>query len=122
MYLLQRQRRDLPSSNNFLMVSMQTMTTDLLIVQQSPICFGCIKACNIGGAPVSIILYESLHRRYVDIVPRGGDLVLCRRLHSSVYAPICRVLWEKLCLRKLPIPLDVLQSYFPLFERLKFGI
>lgn len=91
----------------------------LLIVEANSICFGCMKARDLRGCDASIILYENLYTRYVDIVPRTGDVLLCYLLHSSVHLPICRLKPELLCLRQLPIPCDVLQHYFPLLERLR---
>ena len=93
--------------------------TTLLYVTACPISFGCIKAQDIRGNHATIILYEDLLHRYVDIVPNTGDLLLCRFTHSSVYVPVARVVQPALCLRMLPIPSDVLQLYFPLFEPLK---
>lgn len=94
----------------------------LLIVESSSIFFGCIKARDVAGNAATVILYENMHIRYVDIVPFSGDLLLCYSIHASVYRPFCRVVWGSLYLRRLPIPHDVMHYYFPLFERLKFSV
>lgn len=95
--------------------------THLLIVEASPLCFGCVKAHDLAGRSASVILYENTRVKHVDIVPNAGDLLLCRLVHSSVYIPVYRIARESLSLRCLPIPSDVLQAYFPLFERLKYS-
>ena len=91
----------------------------LLEVQPCALSFGCMQARDLLGNPATVVLYEDLRRRYVDNVPRFGDWLLCDHLHASVYRPIRRVIRAALCLRKLPLPDDVLRYYFPLTEPLK---
>ena len=97
-----------------------SMDTHLLIVRSTLISFGCIAANDLGGHCATIVLYEDLLHRYVDIVPARGDMLLCRNLHSSVFAPICRIRQSALCLRSLPLVPDVLNWYFPLFESMSY--
>lgn len=81
--------------------------------------FGCLRARDMRGIDAVIIIYENIHCRYVDIMPYPGDLLLCRKLHSSVYVPLHRIIQSNLCLRHLDIPGDILMEYFPIYERLR---
>lgn len=91
----------------------------LLIVSTGGLSFGCVRARHLNGDAATIVLYEDLRHRYVDIVPSSGDCLVCENLHTSVFAPISRVDLCNLCVWRLPIPYDVLASEFPVVERLR---
>ena len=90
----------------------------LLKVLPGGLVFGCIRAKDMGGNDVVILIYENIKYPYATRIPSHGELVLCDHVHASVFHPLAIVDEGHLCLRKLKIPMDLVQSYFPLFEHI----
>lgn len=81
--------------------------------------FGCMSAVDVfrGNRKVTLLVYDSPRRLYVDVVPTPGELYLCEHVHNSVYVPICRFDMNRWLLRRTCLPDDLLDSYFPTLER-----
>ena len=93
----------------------------LLKVAQGGLSFGCVRAKDLRGNDVVIVVYESVRSPHATRVPLAGELVLCEHAHASVFHPRAVVDERHLCLRRLDLPSDLTLTYFPLFERIRLA-
>ena len=90
----------------------------LLYISNNSLSFGCVKATDLAGHCVTILLHENRFK-HTNYSPNVGDFLLCEAYHDSVYRPLALICESHLFLRKLDIPLDILQEYFPLCKNIR---
>lgn len=88
----------------------------ILRIDASALIFGCLRASDLAGQSVSILIFEDARTKHWPSPPIKGSHMLCRKQHSSVYVPVALVNVEHLWLRRI-LPTDLAFDYFPLCQR-----
>lgn len=83
-------------------------------VTDDRLCFGCLKAVDMSGRPLVVLVIEDLRRAHLHTVPRQNAVLLCRPYHDSVCIPVAEVNEGHMLVRR-GIPDDLGHAYFPAF-------